>query len=44
LPEIRPVVYALLDFTLDEATPIVGLLAEINRRIHLAELVQPSNH
>jgi hypothetical protein len=36
LKEVRPVVYALLhslDFTLDEATPMIGLLAEIDRRI-----------
>ena len=34
LQEVRPVVYALLhalDFTLDEATPIIGLLVEIDR-------------
>jgi hypothetical protein len=46
LQEVRPVVYALLhalDFTLDEATPIVGLLVEIDRRIALIERLQSSN-
>jgi hypothetical protein len=46
LQEIRPVVYALLhalDFTLDEATPIVWLLAEIDCRIGLIERLQSSN-
>jgi hypothetical protein len=36
LKEVRPVVYALLhslDLTLDEATPMIGLFAEIDRRI-----------
>ena len=36
LRKLRPVVYALLqalNFTLDDAAPIIGLLAEIDRRI-----------
>ena len=40
LREIRTVVYALLhslDFMRDEATPIIGLLAEIDHRISLIE-------
>jgi uncharacterized protein (UPF0332 family) len=39
LQELRPVVYAhlhALDFTLDEATPLIGRLAEIDRRIAAA--------
>jgi hypothetical protein len=32
-----------LDFTLDEATPLIGLLAEIDRRIALMELLQSPN-
>jgi len=44
LRDVRPVVYALLhalDFT--RRTPIIGRLAEIDRRIALIELVQSSN-
>ena len=44
LHELRPTVHALLhalDFTLDEATPLIGRLAEIDRRIALNEW--PSN-
>jgi hypothetical protein len=44
LQELRTAVYALLhvlDFTLDEATPIIGRLVEIDRRIVLNE--RPSN-
>jgi predicted nucleotidyltransferase len=39
LHELRPVVYAhlhALDFTLDEATPLIGRLAEIDHRIAAA--------
>jgi hypothetical protein len=46
LQELRPVVYALLhalDFTLDEATELIGLLAEIDRRIALMERLRSSN-
>ena len=45
LQELRPTVYALLhalDFTLDEAIPIIGLLVEIDRRIALIERLQRS--
>ena len=43
LQELRAVVYALLHvlaFPLDEAAPIIGRLAELDRRIALAELLQ----
>ena len=46
LQELRPTVYALLhalDFTLDEAIPIIGLLVEIDRRIALIERLRPVN-
>ena len=46
LQELRPTVYALLhalDFTLDEAIPIIGLLVEIDRRIALIERLQRVN-
>jgi hypothetical protein len=46
LQEVRPRVYALLHalgFTVDEATPLIGLLAEIDRRIALMELLQSPN-
>ena len=46
LQELRPTVYALLhalDFTLDEAIPIIGLLVEIDRRIALIEPLRPVN-
>jgi hypothetical protein len=46
LQELRSVVYALLhalDFTLDEATPIIGRLVEIDRRIVLNERLRSSN-
>lgn len=33
----------VLDFTLDEATLIIGLLAEIDRRIILIERLRSSN-
>ena len=40
LQELRSIVYALLralDFTPDEATPVIGRLTEIDRRIVLDE-------
>jgi hypothetical protein len=46
LQEVRPLDYALLhalDFTLDEATPLIGRLAEIDRRITLMKLLQSPN-
>jgi hypothetical protein len=46
LQEVRPLVYALLHalhFTLDEATSLIGLLAEIDRRVALMERLQSTN-
>ena len=46
LQELRPTVYALLhalDFTHDEAIPIIGLMVEIDRRIALIEPLRPVN-
>jgi hypothetical protein len=46
LQELRSAVYALLhalDFTLDEAAPIIGRLVEIDSRIGLIERLRPFN-
>jgi hypothetical protein len=46
LQELSSIVYPLLhalDFTLDEAAPLIGRLMEIDRRIVLIERLRPSN-